>query len=387
MSKNLMAASHEWATRPADERFWTLGDLYLHTLTTAARARQHNVSSANMRLQAVDGDISLVAPGLTKPLKFTNWSFGQMSRRVGADASFLRQLPPDHIAADINYVLENGDTEDDNTQLYFDSQSDRLRALTSTTYTRFNNHEIVQSIINMGDQYVTPPARANENTPDSRPATEADIKPCKGRTNVTVGEEIAASGIYGSDRNIFVFRINPDVVIDDGTEAGLARGFFVRNSEVGDAAWSITEFWFRFACGNHIIWDAQDVRKYRIRHVGQKNRSRAMGYLDEKALDTWVNSSVQEDEARIRRARDFEIAPTAEEVVDTVFALRTIGLGKKKIQEAYEIAEQYADTDGSPRSAWGLSMGITRRSQKSLYADERTALDAAASAVLDLSNS
>ena len=44
---------------------------------------------------------------------------------------------------------------------------------------------------------------------------------------------IAPAGIYASDHDMFAFLVNEEYRIDDGSDGGLARGFFVQNSEVG----------------------------------------------------------------------------------------------------------------------------------------------------------
>jgi len=44
---------------------------------------------------------------------------------------------------------------------------------------------------------------------------------------------ISPAGIYASDHDMFSFLVNEEYRIDDGSDGGLARGFFVQNSEVG----------------------------------------------------------------------------------------------------------------------------------------------------------
>jgi hypothetical protein len=49
---------------------------------------------------------------------------------------------------------------------------------------------------------------------------------------------------------------------------GLSRGFFISNSEVGDASFSLTTFLYQYVCGNHMVWGAQGVKNIRIPHIG-----------------------------------------------------------------------------------------------------------------------
>jgi len=59
-----------------------------------------------------------------------------------------------------------------------------------------------------------------------------------------------------------------------------------------------------------------------------------------------------------------------------------LNLTKKVIEGSFTIAQEHADTDGDPRSYWGLAQGMTRYSQTTGFADERTAIDSAAGKLL-----
>jgi hypothetical protein len=56
----------------------------------------------------------------------------------------------------------------------------------------------------------------------------------------------------------------------------------------------------------------------------------------------------------------------------------------KQLGAAYDLAEQFVDVDGSPRTVWGYVTGLTRLSQQTTYTDDRTFLDRAGSSVLAL---
>jgi hypothetical protein len=59
-------------------------------------------------------------------------------------------------------------------------------------------------------------------------------------------------------------------------------------------------------------------------------------------------------------------------------------LNFKQLKAAYDLAEQFVDVDGSPRTVWGYVNGLTRLSQQTTYTDDRTFLDRAGSSVLAL---
>ena len=72
-----------------------------------------------------------------------------------------------------------------------------------------------------------------------------------------------ATTLYGSDRDVFIFLVDPDNPIEHGEDT-LFRGFYTWNSEVGAATFGLATFLYRFVCDNRIIWGAQDFKELRI---------------------------------------------------------------------------------------------------------------------------
>jgi hypothetical protein len=64
--------------------------------------------------------------------------------------------------------------------------------------------------------------------------------------------------------------------------------------------------------------------------------------------------------------------------------MRSLNVTRKALEDAYDMAEQHVDTDGSPRTVWGMVQGLTREAQKVPYADERTAREKAAGKVMKI---
>jgi hypothetical protein len=376
---NLTQASHEWANRPADERFATLEDLYLHTLTAATNATTADALMGQLEVVPDGKDLKLVTPNGV--LGFNNWSFSQFSNKTGTSAGSVTDLPVQLAADTLNYRIKRNEALE--TQLYFDSQTKIARAVTSQSYGRILNHEVVRAVIELPGKWVVPPARpAKIGQPGTRLATEADVLANSSHPGmgIKVGDAIAPAGLYGSDRDVFAFLIDPETRINDGTEGGLSRGFFVRNSEVGNASFELITFNYRFVCGNHICWGVEDVEIVKIKHVGDKARERAFDKM-RTALKAYNESSADAMTSMIKRARDMELGGTYEDVLDLVFGQKKL-LAKNKVKAAYDKASEFADIDGSPRSVWGFAQGLTRISQDSAYTDERTALDRAAGKIL-----
>ena len=109
---NLMTAHREWATRPADERFRTFDDL--ETAVASRRSRSHSAiwDLANTRI-GVDrtGDLRLVGSQVYEGARFSNWSFGQFTRRVGAPADFVSDLPAPMAADILNHRIRQSAKE------------------------------------------------------------------------------------------------------------------------------------------------------------------------------------------------------------------------------------------------------------------------------------
>jgi len=193
---------------------------------------------------------------------------------------------------------------------------------------------------------------------------------------------IAPAGLYASDHDMFAFMINEDVVIDDGSPGGLIRGFFLRGSEVGDCSVWFTGFKMRHTCGNHICWGVTDLLEVKIRHTGDVRR--VMEQEAPAKLKQYAIASAAEEQNQINAARKKQLGTSKEAVIDMVVKTKIPELSKRRVTQAYELAEQHCDTDGSPRTVYGMVNGLTRLSQETAYADQRNALDRASGKLMKI---
>lgn len=356
----LFAANKQWSTRPDDQRFKTLEDLHSACLSYASTAIERSGQVADLRVENVDGDVQLLGrQGI--PSRLTHWAFGQLSARVGAPASYLRDLPATLAAQNLNHGLARRQADQGGSvQLLFHSNGSLLlRALTSDKYARIWNHEITDRLVNLQGKGWEP-AR-----PDIR-IKEADDLP-----------------LYASDHDMFAFLRHSDRVVKEGNSGnGLYKGIIVSNSEVGASKLRMTRFLYREMCGNHIIWGAESVVDLALRHVGTIREQLQSWGLE---ITKYMDESSSEDEARIEYARTKTIAATKDQVLDKLFGKRIPGLTRKVLQASYDAT--IPSEDGDPRTVWGYVQGITRHSQTIPYADERTDLDRAAGKVLAMAES
>lgn len=374
----LMDANREWSTRPDDQRYGSLRELYAATFFAADNSRTYDLNQAQLKVVTDGRKLMLETP--VGDMKFTHWSFSQLCQKIGAPAPWLRSLDPELAAANLNAGLARASVGDD-AQMYYrnDTSTPQLLALTSQKYGRIFNHDVVKAVMELPGHWVSPLSMPKSGEP-TRPATEDDLKY---GTNIQVGDPVSLKrALYASHKDMFIFLVDGDRRIDDGTDGGLARGFFVQNSEVGDATFKITRFLYRYVCMNNIVWGAEEVQSVSVKHLGRGAKGRAFAQLGTE-LKAYAEASVQAEEDRIKRAKDFVLGRNLEDVQDLLYGTKRL-TAKKNIADAYELATMHEDTDGNPNTAWGLAQGLTRLSQRTSYTDERVALDTAAGEVLAL---
>ncbi len=383
---NLYEASNQWANRPDDERFWTLSDLYEATKKYASTTRTVRIRESELQLHGTDSSNEL----FFKNAKLTNWGFSQLCQKVNAPMSYLQSLPAPIVANCLNSALEKQDHRDISNLLfqYDGNNSPLLRCLASDSYSRIWNFEIAQRLLDLEQSnWRVPPARPNyfgNKNGNTRIATEQDVllsNSSGGGLSVEVGDLIAPAGLYASDHDMFVFMINEHNRIDDGSNGGLSRGFFVQNSEVVNGALRVTKFLYRHVCGNHIVWDASEIQSLRLVHKGEANKK--FGVMLMAELVKYENSSEQFDVQKIQRAKSLILGKTKEQILDKLFGLKIAS--RTILSQAYQVAIQQFDSD-NPNSAWGFSQGITALSQKTNFMDKRNELDKAASKILALAS-
>jgi hypothetical protein len=374
---NLVAASNQWASRPNDERFATHIDLLNFLGRRREQSKEFDVDLSGMSAEESDGELKLRIGG--QSLGMTNWGFNQVCSNAGAPASYLSSLPP-HLAAQcLNQTMLTGYSDSEG-RVLVDTTGSRVRALTSRSYGRVWDYDLAARTHDLtGKGWKVPPARpASRNAPGAREATAAD---CLGSSLVKPGDIIAPAGLYAGDRDMFIFMVNEDRRLDDGSDGGMSRGFFLTNSEVGRRALTITSFMYRYVCGNHIVWDAKGVSQVCLRHVGRDLDSRAVSRF-RVSLREYADASDANDRLVLQRAKSLTFGATREEVVDVLFGKRVAS--RRLLDQAYTTCEQ-SEPSLNPRSAWGMVQGLTRLSQEDMaFADARADVDAAAGKVMKL---
>jgi hypothetical protein len=360
----LLRASRQWATRPADERFTDLHQLHAKVSRQRNMSRAPIVASKGIRVQpdANDPVNGLQVVGKAGvPYTPTNWSFGQLASLAGAPAGYLRKLPAPIAADCVNYGLNfNRSVEDVGLLLTREGGDSTLRAATGPKYGRIWNEEIVSSLIDMhGD------GRTGRFRVPGEFGKQVDVT----KDNTT---------IYGSDRDMFVFLADEENRVEvrnrrDGKSGSLARGFFCWNSEVGSTSVGVTLFFFDYACSNRIVWGAQDVKEIRINHTA----SAPHRWIEEitPMLTAYADSSAAGIEETIRLAQ----AKRVDDDLTKFLSSRFTGPQITGIKEAH-MAEE-----GRPiETVWDAVTGVTAYAKSIEHQDNRIAMERLGGKLLDL---
>lgn len=351
---NLMTASTQWMNRPEDERFQTLAELQTAVEARRIISRAEDVVIADIKAENQGG--ALVLNSRIHPSTPSHWSFGQMSRLIGAPAGYLRGLPLDLTVKCINHGLSNAARDEMKFMTLRNDEGDvdALHAVTSKTYGRIWDADVVKGVQQIvdrsGGKFFNP-------------------KDWSGKP----------SGLYASDRDIFVFMIDGGSMVDGGGERDqMHRGFITWNSEVGSASFGLMTFLFRVVCGNHIIWDAQNVNKLIIRHTSG-GPDRFAQQAAPQLLD-YVNASVKPIEDAIKRAK---LARVPKDEDDVIKAYLPKGFTRGEIRDAVKFAKA---EEGKCSNVWELVQGFTASARAIAWIDERINLEKKAGALLHAFN-
>lgn len=365
---NQITAFDQWAKRPADQRFQTLAALL--DATTSRRMRSRGVTVSPAKMHASHEGNGLVINGGITPSSPTHWSFGQLSSWIGAPAAFLRDKladRPDLLTANLNHCVSKLPADRDLKWLLIEPKDDApddqlatLQAVTSPTYGRIWDADVVQAIMRLQEadpRWHNPPAWS--------PGKFGD------KTAVVPG------GLYASDRDVFAFMIDGGSILEDSSGQQLNRGFFVSNSEVGSATFSLTTFLFRQCCGNHIIFGMQDAKTCTIRHT--KGAPERFDSEVLPALQAYANSSVDDEQAMLKKAGDY-LLPEKREELDTLLA-KAAKFTKRETESALLVAKA---EEGDNRTLWQLVQGFTAYARTFEHTDSRVDLERRAGRLMQL---
>jgi hypothetical protein len=357
----LMQASKQWATRPADERYTSLTDMQAHFANQRANCRGAVVSSRRIQCAPTDDNKGIVVTGPSGTAYApTHWAFGQLAQLAAAPGGYLRTLPAPIAADCINYGLQyTRDIDDVGILLYKNGGEPVMRAATGPNYGRIWNNEIMDGLVQRFGDGISGDFRV----------------PGEFGKAVTVTKDNTT--LFAGDRDMFVFLADEEHRITvpnrrDGKNGSMARGFFTWNSEVGSSTFGLATFLFDYTCCNRIVWGANEYKEITIRHTsGAPDR-----FIEElsPALTQYAQGSTHSIVKAIADAKAARIDNVDE------FLLKRFS---KRITE--RVKDAHLVDEGRPiETLWDATTGVTAYARTIKYQDERVALEREGGRILEM---
>jgi hypothetical protein len=365
--------SSEWFSRPADERYLSLSELFGAVRGRAERSRTRTAESAAIRVEANRDDaerLALMLPGEDIRLAPTHWSFAQLATLVGAPATYLRQLPAALAGINLQYGLTSHRAELVKTLEVEDGRVE-LRAVTGPDYGRIYDHELVTAVQRV----------AGDGIGDTRWKVPGVLDWSTGIYNPQVDVTRDTTTLYASDRDVFLFLVDDLNPIEagrlaDGSPDLYFRGFYCWNSEVGAKTLGIASFYLRAVCQNRNLWGVEDFEEITIRH--SKFAASRFAHEAAPALSRFANSSPMPFINGIKAARERIVARTDEERTEF---LRKRGFSKSETAKVIDTV--LAEEGRKPQSIFDFVQGIAAVARNKPHQDARLDLETRAKKLLD----
>lgn len=359
-TNNIYAASHQWMTRPDDQRFVSLDEL--RQSVEQRKSESWTAVTKTNSIDVVQGvdaiQLSVYDPNAGRRIiEPTNYAFGQLAQYAKAPASYLRTIPAPLAAMNLQWGLDNSPIREDALVLGQSNGSNMLRAMTSTSYGRIWDLQVVDAVM-----------KANRNGNWKIPAASYATKHPK-----------RATTLYASDRDVFIFLVDDQHPVEVNGEQ-LFRGFITWNSEVGAATFGLTTFLYRYVCDNRIVWGATNVQELRIRHTG--GAPERFAYEGEKYLTRYANEGTQEIVDTVKAASRYELPGDGATKVDVRWEnwLKSRGFTREVARQA--VAQANAE-EGEARSLWNVVNGLTAYARQIPHTDDRVKLETEAGRLLN----
>lgn len=362
----LTKASHQWMSRPDEERFVNLTSMLKHTQDWRAGCFARTIPNRDIKAMPVEDDhkaLALVTNGA--PVIPSHHAFGQMATLIGAPAGYLRTLPSPMVADLLNYgLLSQRNVQEIGTLAHYPGDdTGQLMAATGPNYGRVWNDTIIEALISRFGDGIT----GDFTVP--------------GEFGRAVEVDKANTTLYRSDRDMFVFLADEKNRIEvpnrrNGQPGSLARGFFVQNSEVGAASLKISTFLFDYVCSNRMVWGAKEYAEFSIRHTsGAPHR-----WIEEAApaLEAYAVSSTRSITDAIAAAQSRKIGKD-EDDLDKFLKARFTTTQATAIKLAHLHEE-----DRPIETIWDAVTATTAYARGMQFQDSRVMLERQGGKLLDL---
>lgn len=366
-----MAVSNQWANRPDDQRFTSLDGLWdaMETRKRGSREVRSELRDLAVMLNDEGNDLRLHVPALTQDAEFTHYSFGTLANRAGAPAGYLRSLPVELAAECLNHGIQDADNDKIMPYVYQNGHTE-LRAATSPTYGRIYDADVVKAVKTLNERdngRWKVPGVLDWGTHTHNP--HVDIT----KENTT---------LYASDRDVFMFLCDDAHPIQVGTLPNgepdmMFRGFYVWNSETGNASFGIATMYMRAVCQNRILWGVEGKKEISFRHSSNApqrflNEARPM-------LRQFAECNTQRLIAGVEASKENVLPDDRADKIKWIMKetgvtqARAIGCLNAVEKEEHRVC----------RSVWDVAQGLTAIARRVPHQDQRIDLERAAKKILD----
>lgn len=357
MGQQLYEASRQLFTRDPDEMYPSLQTLQDFLVNRDSRALEQDVDYTDVAAEPTcdedspqDGQGLGLVLGTDYKVHLNDWSFRQLCGLSGAPSEFINRLTADLAAKVLNGTRElYGKEQAEGRLLLQVNGGTGCRAIYSRKYVRVPDSRVVATVQEWATDFV--------------PAGQV-----AGRDQG--GSLRDATGLYASDRDIFLFLVNESLPIEVSNPEVLFPGFMVWNSETRSKTLGYMTFLYRMVCANHIVWGAEEVCRGERRHIGETVEA-----LDDlsHAIEALQQRAVGKDEvtATVKAAIDATFADDEEKVVER---LRGKGMTKGMAEKTLKRAKM-DPSFGGDFSVWNVVQGLTAAAQDSSHAEDRVKVE------------
>lgn len=367
--------SRQWMSRPADERFLSLDALAAFKGSERKNSEAMNMANKQITLTAPVAEtlddtnrLSVEVFGRGNEFGMSPWAFNQVSGLAGAPSKYLRTLPTQIVADNLNWGLQRTrDVEEVKTLLTETENGPVMRAITGPTYGRIWDDEVVTAVQNMT-------AEAPWKVPGVMDWQTGIYDP---HTPITLD----TTTLFASDRDVFIFMVDDTRPIEvgklkDGSPDYMFRGFWVGNSEVGLKSFTLGSMYLRGICMNRMLWGVEGFQEVSIRHSsGAPSR-----FAEEirPALESYGKAG---DGNLIEAVNTAKAAQVAKDDDEALAFLRGRDFSRSN---ALAIFDLHTKEEGGPiRSAWDVAQGITAFARSIPNSDNRLRVEANAGRLLN----
>lgn len=364
----------EWMTRPEDERFLDLSNLYGHCWDRAERSEEIDVNTSSLEVELLAGKPVFHFGG--RCASTTHWSFGQLCRALRVPADYIGRISP-HLA--LQNLREAITESNDMIKIYADQ--DRIHSVTSPSYGRYHDFKIVSAVQRL------------QQLSEVKLKVPGVMDWGAGQYDPMVPVSTDTTTLFASDRDVAMFLCDDLDPIDvgklpNGDPDLMFRGLFVSNGEMGDRSVYVASMYLRAVCANRCIWGLEQFRELRIRHtknIEDQVRERMIPILD--AFKT--RSNPDRVIAGVKAAKEAELITTPpwrdeKEAQDQQlkFLVNTMKFSRAKAEKI--LLHNAPGTDRRQlTTVWDFANQITHFAQTNKYHSDRLDLERRASALLE----